>query len=454
MKFLWKARPPSLNAETLESSIRGNSDCEKNEYISKCEFDERARLENPAATLPPPPDGGFWAWMQVCAAVLANFNSWGLINAYGVFQEYYQSNILSDEGPSRISWMGSLSGCLLLAGTNFFGGIFDAGYMKYMALVGAFVQSFSLMMLSLSTKYYQIMLTQGVLTGLVSSLIFLLSIGSVAPYFEKKRPLAIGIGASGSSIGGTIYSCVARKLLEEVGFPWTCRVIGFMVFATAMVMFALLKRRLPPRSRGGLIAWECFREPAFLAYCAGNLTGFAGLYVVFVYFESYALSMAESQNKYYMSYYYMTAIVNAGSALGRVLPGWLGVHFGPMNVLVPSCFISMIVAWCWIPAKNEGGIIAFALIFGFVSGPLIGLPGAIVSQLTENMNRLGVRMSFAFFWSSIGVLIGPPMAGIMERKYDNWLWPKIYCALLWVISTCFHLLSRQLQSKGQLRAIC
>lgn len=444
----------SLEAVEADKNYALVPDVEKPEIKAVDNLDDQTRLENPAAALPPPPDGGFWAWMQVFAAVMANFNSWGLVNAFGVFQEYYSSHILADRSQSEISWIGSFSGCLLLAGSTLFGGIFDAGYMKYMAIIGAFLQSFSLMMLSLSTKYYQVMLTQGLLSGLVSSVIFLLSIGSVAPYFSKKRPLAIGIGASGSSIGGTLYSCIARKLFEQVGFPWTCRIIGFIVFATALMMFFALRRRLPPRSRGGFVAWECFREPAFLAYCAGNLTGFAGLYVIFVHLESYAQSTASKMNEKYQAYDYMTAIVNAGSALGRILPGWLGTHFGPMNVLVPSCVISMILAWCWLPAKSEGGIIAFALIFGFVSGPLIGLPGAVVAQLTDNMNRLGVRMSFAFFWSSIGVLIGPPMAGIMERKYDSWLWPKIYCSLLWVLSICFHSLSRQLQSKGKLRAIC
>lgn len=226
MIFPWRKQSiESLGAVEADKNYALVPDVEKSEIKSVDNLDEQTRLENPAAALPPPPDGGFWAWMQVFAAVMANFNSWGLVNAFGVFQEYYSDHILADRSQSEISWIGSFSGCLLLAGSTLFGGIFDAGYMKYMAIIGAFLQSFSLMMLSLSTKYYQVMLTQGLLSGLVSSVIFLLSIGSVAPYFSKKRPLAIGIGASGSSIGGTLYSCIARKLFEQVGFPWTCRII-------------------------------------------------------------------------------------------------------------------------------------------------------------------------------------------------------------------------------------
>lgn len=397
------------------------------------------------ATLPPPPDGGLWAWLQVVAALFCNFNSWGVVNAFGVYQEYYQQTLLKDESPFRISWIVSLSGSLLLFGTNFFGGFVDLGYMKHIAFLGCFLQFAALMLLSWSKTYAEVILTQGLFSGIISSMLFLLSISTVAPYFSKKRPLAIGLGASGSSLGGTVYSSIARKLITSVGFGWSTRIIAFIQLATTFIMFLCIRRRLPPTQRKAFIAHECLKEPVFMLYVVGNMCGFLGLYVFYVYYESYAVSINPNVN----AFLYMTAVINAGSFLGRILPAYVATYVGPLNVLIPCEIGGLVVLFCWMVAKSEGAIIAIAVIFGFISGPLIGLPGAIVSSLTKDFNRLGIRLSFAFTFFSFGIVLGPSIAGIIQRKY-GWFWLQLYAGLSWVALIICHVLARIIHSRGKL----
>lgn len=47
--------------------------------------------KNEASGPPPPPDGGFEAWSQVAGGFCLFFNTWGILNAFGVYQA-------SDEG--------------------------------------------------------------------------------------------------------------------------------------------------------------------------------------------------------------------------------------------------------------------------------------------------------------------------------------------------------------------
>lgn len=382
--------------------------------------------------LPEPPNGGLMAWLQVVAALFANFNSWGLVNAFGDYQQYYQTSLLSSRSPFQISWIVSLSGALTFFATNFFGVLIDMGYIKYMALFGALLQFAALMLLSWSKTYAEIILTQGLFVGCVSALLFLISISAVAPYFSTKRPFAIGIGASGSSWGGTIYSVMARKLTNEVGFGWSTRIIAFTELATAATVFVCVKRFLPPTRRKAMFALECFTEPATMLYSLGNIFGFLSLYTSYVYFESYAIDSDAAQGKPTNdAYTYLTAIVNAGSVLGRIIPALIATKVGPFNVLIVSDLCCFIVLFCWIKAKSEGGIIAIVVIFGFVSGPLMALPGSIVAALTKDFNRLGIRLSFAFTFMSFGIVLGPTLAGIIERKY-GWFWLKMYAALSYI----------------------
>ena len=58
-----------------------------------------------------------------------------------------------------------------------------------------------MMMTSLATEYYQVFLAQGLVVGIGSGLLFTPAISLVGTYFVKKRALATGIAACGSSLG-------------------------------------------------------------------------------------------------------------------------------------------------------------------------------------------------------------------------------------------------------------
>lgn len=71
------------------------------------------------------PEGGTRAWLVAasCAGVL--FCTFGYVNAFGVYQEYYQTHQLRYKGPSDISWIGSLQAFFLFGGALFGGPLFD-----------------------------------------------------------------------------------------------------------------------------------------------------------------------------------------------------------------------------------------------------------------------------------------------------------------------------------------
>jgi hypothetical protein len=63
-------------------------------------------------------------------------------------------------------------------------------------------------MLSLSTAYYQIFLSQGVGFGIAASGLFSCGIVSVGQWFHKRKALALGIVLGGSSTGITPFALV------------------------------------------------------------------------------------------------------------------------------------------------------------------------------------------------------------------------------------------------------
>ncbi|KAH9807029.1 putative transporter MCH4, partial [Teratosphaeria destructans] len=82
----------------------------------------------PPPSPPPPPDGGVTAWIQVLCGFIMFWHAWGLVNSYGVFQQYYSTVLLPTESDSNLSWIGSLQGAALACTTIFAGPLFDAGH--------------------------------------------------------------------------------------------------------------------------------------------------------------------------------------------------------------------------------------------------------------------------------------------------------------------------------------
>lgn len=133
--------------------------------------------------------------------ILPSNISRGFTLSYGAFQAYYKSDLLSSASPSAISWIGTVQGWLLIFFGVLSGPLFDLGYFRVMLIVGNFLVVFGIMMLSLSTKYWQVFLSQGMCMGLGAGLLYIPSLALVGIWFDKKRAIALGIVMSGIAVG-------------------------------------------------------------------------------------------------------------------------------------------------------------------------------------------------------------------------------------------------------------
>lgn len=217
----------------------------------------------------PPPDGGLTAWTQAVVGHLVVFNTWGYINSFGVFQTYYVSEL--GFPPSDVSWVGSIQIFLLFFIGTFSGRATDYGLFRFMVIAGSIFHLLGVFMTSISTKYWQLLLAQGVCGGLGNGLVFCPALAVLSTYFTKKRSFAIAIAASGSSTGGLIYPVIVQQLLPKIGFPWTVRVLGFVMLGLQAIYLTLMKTRLPPRKTGPLVEWSAFKEPSYTLFSIGEL---------------------------------------------------------------------------------------------------------------------------------------------------------------------------------------
>lgn len=134
---------------------------------------------------PPCPDGGVLAWAQVFASFLLNAVGWGYPATFGVYQMHYVSN-LGLPG-SQVAWVGSLQTFLAYALCVVAGILADAGYIRSTVAVGSGLVVIGTLATSWAVEYWQILLAQGLCTGLGLGLITTPSLTVVNAYFDTKR---------------------------------------------------------------------------------------------------------------------------------------------------------------------------------------------------------------------------------------------------------------------------
>ena len=240
------------------------------------------------------------------------------------------------------------------------------------------------------------------------SRLFTPGVATVATWFKRHRATAIGIVASGSSVGAVILPIALERLIPCIGFAWAVRAVALIQLVTLAIAIITLRSRLPPRHSGPWVEPTAFKQKSYTLFIIGTFLAFWGIYTPFFYATSFVSRVSAPENVTT----YILAIMNvtspgfrtyltdnqASSVFGRIFPNLIADVLGPMNVLVPTVIAAAILLFGWLGVGTWQGFVVFGLFYGFFSGTLVSLPPACVVSLTEatELNKVGTRMGMAF----------------------------------------------------------
>jgi predicted MFS family arabinose efflux permease len=370
------------------------------------------------------------------------------LNTFGAYQTYYESGDLFTQSSSAISWIGSIQAFMVQVFGLLSGPLYDKGHFRLLLVGGSALIVFGQMMLSLCHEYWQALLAQAFCIGIGAGCLFVPAVAILSTYFTTRLPAAVGITASGSSLGGVIYPIVFHKLLNQVGFAWTTRVLGFMMLATLAVSVALMKPRILPGKTRSLVDFTALKEPAYLFFVAGGALVFLGLYTPFFYIDYYVISTNITNAN--LGFYFLV-IVNAGSVFGRIFPNLVAVRTGSFNMIIPCTIGSGVFILALIASKTVPTVVVVSAFYGFFSGTFVSVPPACFVLLSPNRSLIGTRMGMGFLLIGIGGLIGSPIAGVL-LKHSGWTSVWIFSGVPTLAGAVCMVCSRQCYTKG--RIVC
>ncbi|KAG8992186.1 hypothetical protein FRB90_001063 [Tulasnella sp. 427] len=419
---------------------------------AKDEKPERASAEeksNPSVTksapedsrtVEQPPDGGLRAWLVVVGVFCGGFCTFGLANAFGVFQAYYAKTI-PGVNQSSIAWIGSLQYSLIFFPGLIAGHLSDIGYLRPMLLIASATMITAVFLVAECKTLWQLVLCQGLAFGGASGFLFTPSVGVISQYFTKRRATAYGRTSLGSSLGGTLLPIVLRKLLAAVGFKWTIRILGFIFILFLGIMLICVRPRTNTRvDRGKFPLMDFLRNKIMMLYVAGVSIMWLGMYNPLTYFDVYAqfkLGIPASRS------YYAIVTSNAVSIVGRLGCGVLADRFGPVIVSILFSVAAAVLTIAWPYTRGFGSLEVVAALYGICSGVFVSLLPAPASYMVP-AQQIGASIGLTSTSMAIFAVFSAPIAGqiLDSGKELNFAAVGGYSAATVLLGCCFSFASR------------
>jgi len=391
--------------------------------------------------------------------VIASFLSIALLDGVGYTTGILQNSMVTELGSNKaeIAFSGSLQvGIYSLSGPIVGRLVQDWGN-RPVCIIGALLSGIGMLGASFGTSLGSVLVGYSVISGAGFGMMYLPSVTGSAPFFSKRRSLAMAICLCGSGVGTFLMAPITEEILDSHGWRWVMRFLSslcFLCIFCGLCMFPSPKlaqesevkereettgEKLRARYRFiNPILYEHRNFPTFLIVVFADFFAFLSIYIPF----SYLPSLAQSSNISSADAAFLISGGGISNMLGRLAGGWLcdfnSLH--PLSIILVaitmSCPPSFMLTW----VTQYSYMLTNFFFYGICTGCVVGSIGPLLVRL------LGVKdfnQTFGFLSAARGlaVLLGPPSAGMVVDYYNDPSMAMFVCGCLVVVSIFLYTLA-------------
>lgn len=355
--------------------------------------------------------GGFFAFFTV----------FGLSFTYGIFYEFYLSAVgpLYGEAPAKVAMVGTLTTAITYSFS-----IFQPLLRRYLSfqvlmLSGSVLFSLGLFLASVASTVTGFALTQGVLVGLGSSLIYLQPVLLAPQYFSRRRGTAMGVVFSGTGVGAFAMGPFSSYLIKHIGWQNALRTLGALGLVLS-VSSCLLIRPHPQMAvttnmtttSTPLFNSSVLRSPTLLLHMLCGLLQSVAYLIPTFYMSSYGTTLGFTAAEGAL----LIGINNIVNAVSKVALGYVADRsIGRFNMLLMCCVASTATVFALWLVPTRSTFLAFVVLYGVCSGPVISLlPTSMVELFGAPVYHS--LTAVLFLSRGVGNALGAPIAGVLLRQ--------------------------------------
>ncbi|NIB38939.1 MFS transporter [Pseudomaricurvus alkylphenolicus] len=322
------------------------------------------------------------------------------------------------------------------------GGFIDRGHTRVVMMLGALSMSLGMCLLSLATQLWHIAIIMGIFVGSGAVMLGVMPNSSlIINWFNRRQGIALGIAASGASIGGFLLPPVTSWIIESYGWRQALMSLGIFSLLTLLPAIWRLVIVRPqdigqtvdgdpqePASReqanvaakskdGAQSGWRdiVLRRNFFtLAFVIGCLNAVAVLLITTL------VPLATEQGLSPQSAALVFSGLSCAALVGKFLFGYLCDRIGPRRVMF-LIIATYGVGWpFYFLFPSSMGVAIGAVICGLASG---GLMPASSSLMVKVFGPGAYARGYSILRVAMApmVMLPPPLSGYVFDLYDSYV---------------------------------
>tara|TARA_R110002094_G_scaffold61441_6_gene72020 strand:- start:2427 stop:3632 length:1206 start_codon:yes stop_codon:yes gene_type:complete len=330
---------------------------------------------------------------------------------------------------SRMTMMLGMTGMTLAGGliSPFLGGLIDRGSLRGMMLLGALGLALGYVLLSVTTASWQVPLVYAGLMVLGINLLGPLTTSTLlARWFSRRRGMALGVAAVGTSVGGFVFPPLVQWLIDSYEWRNALRILGVGTLLVTLPAVWLVANR--PADRGlhpdgdappsgpafvppPLSTSALLRDRNFwlVAMAMGLLFGvYSALLANLVPFALGVGALAERAA-------FLVSVIALAGIVGKLSFGAIADRLDLRAALAASMVLVLSGVSCYLVSETYAGLVIGSASLGLAAGGMLPVWGSLLAVLfgAANYGRVMGLMNPVIMPLT---LIGPPLAGLI---YDT-----------------------------------
>jgi len=364
----------------------------------------------------------FYGYNIVAGGFLIQAVCIGAMFTYGIFFKEFQEAF----GWSRavISGASSLSFFIMGAVGVLAGSLNDRIGPRLIVMVSGISLGLGYMFMYRLSAPWQLYLLYGILVGIGFATHDVITLSTVARWFDKRRGSMSGVVKVGTGFGQLVVPMTATALIAAFGWRIAYLIIGAVALA-AMLAVAQVMRRDPgqmgllpdgglrerqtaasgPAERG-LNLKAATRTLQFWIICIAEFSVFFCMFTIIIHIVPHA----RDQGLQPAAAAAVISTIGGVSMLGRVVMGAASDRIGGKRSLI-ACFIILLCSITWLQLADSAWMLfVFAVVYGFAHGGFFTVMSPTVAELFGTGSH-GLLFGLVLFSGTLGGSIGPLLTG-------------------------------------------
>ena len=384
-----------------------------------------AAVDGPAA----PPEEPRYGWVVVWSAFTALAVIFGVSYSFAAFFESFASEFQAPR--AQVSLVFGFSGMLYFALGAVGGLLADRYGPACVTSAGMVCIAAGLLAASTGSSMTQVAWAYGLGVGVGIALVYTPCVGSVPPWFVRRRGFASGIASAGIGAGTLAMPLLAAWLVATLGWRDAMRAIALGVLVLGTVATLMLRRAPRASAAGGQppaghTLAQAVRSRSFAwMYLGGMLAGPSQM-IPFAHVSAAArdAGVADAQAVG------LVGLIGVGSLVGRFAVGALADRLGRPATLVAAQAALGASFLLWAGAGGHyAAYAAFALCVGLSYGGIVSLLPALMMDL-YGARAVSSIIGALYTSVALGVLAGPWLAGRIFDATGSYAWVIGLCLAL------------------------